>query len=29
MPDERYGLQDLEKAEWYLERLIANVGKTT
>lgn len=23
------GLQDLEKAEWYLERLIANVGKTT
>lgn len=23
------GLQDLEKAKWYLERLIANVGKTT
>lgn len=23
------GLQDLEKAEWYLERLIANIGKTT
>ena len=22
------GLQDLEKAKWYLERLIANVGKT-
>ena len=23
------GLQDLEKAQWYLERLIANIGKTT
>ena len=23
------GLQDLEKAKWYLERLIANIGKTT
>lgn len=23
------GLQDLEKAKWYLERLIGNIGKTT